>query len=120
MIPAVDILSRIAKKVTPTPVRNILRPYWHDVVMMPTGIALRRAQKDLSASGSPLSREEKMWLERVSLRLHPHDDMYDKSVFKSEYAAARFYLSVGLSACCCIDKALVRSLAQERCRTKYP
>jgi len=50
-----DIVSRIVRKVTPTPVRKILRPYWHAVVMMPTEIAFRRAKKDLLVFGSPLS-----------------------------------------------------------------
>ena len=74
--------------------------------MIPTEIAFRRARKDLLVFGSPLSREEKMWLERVSLRLHPNDGMYDKSVGSSAHAAAQLYLSAGLSACRCIDKAL--------------
>ena len=76
---------------------------------MPTEIAFRRVQKDLLAFESPLSREEKIWLEKVSFRLHPHDDMYDKSMLRSEYATAKLYLLVGLSACCCIDKALGQS-----------
>ena len=77
--------------------------------MMPTEIAFRRAKKDLLVFGSPLSREEKMWLERVSLRLHPNDGMYDKCVGSSTHGAAQLYLSAGLSACRCIDRALSHS-----------
>jgi SAM-dependent methyltransferase len=64
-------------------------------------IDFRRAKKDLLVLRS-LSREEKDWLEKVSLKVHPKDRMYETS-------AARHYLSVGLSAGRCIDEALGHS-----------
>jgi hypothetical protein len=52
---------------------------------MVTEIDFRRAKKTQLASGS-LSREEKDWLERVSLKVHPNDGMYDKSICGSAHA----------------------------------
>jgi SAM-dependent methyltransferase len=75
-------------------------------------IDFRRAKKNQLASRT-LSREEKAWVEKVSLKIHPKDGMYDKSIRGGahvlEASAAQHYLSVGLSASRCIDEALGHS-----------
>jgi SAM-dependent methyltransferase len=58
----------------------------------------RAARKSLLTSPD-LGPEGKRWLDQVSLKVHSDDQMYVAS-------AAREYLTVGLSALRCVDKAL--------------
>jgi SAM-dependent methyltransferase len=62
-------------------------------------IDFRCARKTQLAS-TALSREGRDLLERVSLKVHPNDGMYETP------PGAQLYLSVGLSAIHCIDEAL--------------
>src|SRR5215469_104459 len=105
MIFTEKIIPGIGIKFLPLSWRNIVRPYWHRVAPTEEERKVRNdfrvAKKDLLRFGA-LSREEKNWLKRVSLEIHPGDRMYVAS-------NARHYLSVGLSARWCIDEALSRS-----------
>lgn len=62
---------------------------------------LRSARKALLASGT-LPSDEKRLISRVSLRIHPNDDMYQPGT-------GRHYLSVGLSARRCIMAILAHA-----------
>jgi SAM-dependent methyltransferase len=107
------IISQIGIKLLPLSLRNIVRPYWHRVAPTKEELKVRNdfrgAKKDLLRSET-LSREEKNWLKRVSLEIHPGDRMYVGS-------GARHYLSVGLSARWCIDNALSRSCKNKSVRS---
>jgi SAM-dependent methyltransferase len=62
------------------------------------GLDFRAARESLLTSPD-LGPEGKRWLHQVSLKVHSDDQMYVAS-------AAREYLTVGLSALRCVDKAL--------------
>jgi SAM-dependent methyltransferase len=70
---------------------------------------IRSGKRQLLASGD-LSDSEKRMLERVSLKVHHRDSMYSP-------LGGRHYLSVGLSAVCCIDGALGRTSKKNGVRT---
>jgi SAM-dependent methyltransferase len=58
-----------------------------------------RAARESLLTSPDLGPEGKRWLDQVSLKVHSDDQMYVAS-------AARQYLTVGLSALRCVDKAL--------------
>jgi SAM-dependent methyltransferase len=75
-------------------VRRLLTPF-------KTAADLRAAREKL-LHGNAVTEREKALLRKVSLRIHRDDGMYDPY----DPSDARHYLSVGLSAIRCIDRAL--------------